>query len=202
MSRAPRVFLPNVPLHVVQRGHNRCPVFFGGADCRRYLTWLREAAETYRLAVHGYVLMTNHVHLLVTPGDAASLGLTLQSLNRRYVCYINDREGRSGTLWEGRRRAAPIDSEAYLMTCLRYIELNPVRAGLVSDPAQYAWSSHRHHALGYADNLIKTHTVYLALGRSPRERQHAYVNLFRSVLSEAALKSIRSATRTNRSLRC
>ena len=202
MSRSTRVFPPGVPLHVVQRGHSRCRVFFGSTDYSHYLAWLREAADTYGLAVHGYALMTNHVHLLVTPGDAHSLSHTLQSLNRRYVRYINDREGRSGTLWEGRRRAASIDSEAYFLTCLRYIELNPVRAGMVVDPAAYAWSSHRHHALGRSDPLIRTHPIYLTLGRTPGERQHAYVDLFQTTLPEEALRSIRAATRANRPLGC
>ncbi len=200
MSRSTHCPVPGVPLHIVQRGHSRCPVFFGSTDYSRYLMCLREAAQRFRLAVHGYVLMTNHVHLLVTPGNEESLGRSLQSLNRRYVRYINDREGRSGTLWEGRRRLAVIDSEAYFLTCLRYIELNPVRAGMVVDPAAYAWSSHRHHALGQSDALIRSHPVYLTLGPTPRERQQAYRDLIGTTLPEEALKSIRAATRANRPL--
>ena len=200
MGRPTRVFLPDVPLHVVQRGHNRRPVFFGEADCRRYLAWLREATGRHSLAVHGYALMTNHVHLLVTPQHAESLTETFRSLNRRYVQFINDREGRRGTLWEGRCRAAPIDSEAYFLTCLRYVELNPVRAGMVVDPAAYPWSSYRRHALGDADALLRDHSVYLALGRTPRERQLAYADLVRAALPEDTLKTIRSATRAGRPL--
>jgi putative transposase len=200
MGRPTRVFLPNVPLHVVQRGHNLNFLFFSGADYRRYLDWLREAVAKYGLAVHGYVLMTNHVHLLVTPEHPESLTETLRSLNRRYVQYINHREGWRGTLWEGRCRAAPIDSEAYFLTCLRYVELNPVRAGMVAAPAAYPWSSFRHHALGSSELLISAHWTYQKLGHSSRERQQAYVDLVRTALPEDTLKAVRTAAHSGRPL--
>ena len=141
MARLGRYFLPDQPLHVIQRGNNRAPIFFGDDDYERYRTWLGEAAAAYGCAIHAYVLMTNHVHLLVTPREDESLPRTMQSLGRRYVRHVNTRYRRSGTLWEGRYRAAPIDSEAYFLACCRYIELNPVRAGTVGHARDYPWSS-------------------------------------------------------------
>jgi putative transposase len=154
MARLGRYFLPDQPLHVIQRGNNRQPIFFCQDDYRRLHAWLGEAAAAHDCAVHAYVLMTNHLHLLVTPGNQSSLPRTMQALGRRYVRYVNATSRRSGTLWEGRYRAAPIDSEAYFLACCRYIELNPVRAGMVVDPGDYAWSSYRAHALGAADLLV------------------------------------------------
>ena len=128
MARLGRYFVPDQPLHVIQRGNDRKAVFFADEDYSQYRDWLAETAEEYGLAVHAYVLMTNHVHLLATPADADSLPRTMQSLGRRTVRYVNARRRRTGTLWEGRYRAAPIDTEEYFVACCRYIELNPVRA--------------------------------------------------------------------------
>ena len=144
--------------------------------------------------------MTNHVHLLVTPTGADSLSRAIHSLNSRYVHFINKREGRTESLWEGRYRAAVIDSEAYFLTCLRYVELNPVWAGLTDDPAAYLWSSYRWHALGKPDDLIHDHPLYRALGLTTRERQEAYADLVRAALADDTLKTIRSATQSNRPL--
>jgi len=160
----------------------------------RYRDWLAEAAARAGCAIHAYVLMTNHVHLLATPAHADSLPRMMQSLGRRYVRHINAAYRRSGTLWEGRYRAAPIDSEAYFLACCRYIELNPVRAGMVRRPRDYPWSSYRAHAFGAADALAAAHPLYRALGRSQAERQAEYRALFRGRLGEAFVAALRHAT--------
>ncbi len=143
MARRKRFFLDGQPLHVIQRGNNRQPVFFAGEDYAQYIAWLAEAAREYGLAIYAYVLMTNHVHLLAAPSDADSLSRTMQSLGRRYVRYINGCYGRTGTLWEGRYRAAPVDTDAYFFDCCYYIERNPVRAGMVARVRDWRWSSYR-----------------------------------------------------------
>jgi putative transposase len=194
MARGGRYFLANQPLHVIQRGNNRAPVFFAAEDYARYRDWLGAAAERYGCAIHAYVLMTNHVHLLVTPRAADSLPRTLQSLGRRYVRYVNHTYRRTGTLWEGRYRAAPIDSEAYFLACCRYIEFNPVRAGMVRRPGDYRWSSYRAHAKGETDKLLSGHALYDRLGARPAARQQAYRALFRSDLDEDFLADLRAAT--------
>jgi len=194
MARLGRYFLPSQALHVIQRGNNRQAIFFHDEDRVLYRNWLGEAAAEYGCAIHAYVLMTNHVHLLVTPGDAESLPRTMQSLGRRYVRRINDTYGRSGTLWEGRYRAAPIDGEGWFITCSRYIELNPVRARLVSHPRLWRWSSYRANAEGAADPLITPHALYRGLARTHAGRLLAYRRLFKDALSEEALNAIRTAT--------
>ena len=194
MPRGQRYFLPGQPLHVIQRGNNRQPIFFGEDGYARYREWLAEAALACGCAIHAYVLMTNHVHLLVTPETEASLPRAMQSLGRRYVRYVNLRRERTGTLWEGRYRAAPIDSEAYFLACCRYIELNPVRAGMVAHPRDYRWSSWRAHAMGAGDPLVTRHPIYEALGRSAAERQREYRALFRPALDPAFVEALRAAT--------
>ena len=141
MARRPRLELPGIPLHVIQRGTNRSACFVGDGDRGLYLRCLREAARRHTCAVHAYVLMSNHVHLLVTPSSIGAVAATMQDVGRRYVRLFNQIHGRSGTLWEGRYKSSLIDSESYLLTCHRYIELNPVRAGLVNHPLEYPWSS-------------------------------------------------------------
>lgn len=194
MARLPRFFVPGETLHVIQRGNNREPIFAAEADYRFYLECLGEAAGRLELSIHAYVLMTNHVHLLATPGNAESLPKTLQSVGRRYVQYFNYTYGRTGTLWEGRYKATLIDSEAYALTCMRYIELNPVRAGMVEHPADYPWSSYRANAQGVADARITAHDLYRRLGRSAEARQAAYRLLFRAHLPKADVDAIRHAT--------
>jgi putative transposase len=189
-----RYFLPDQPLHVIQRGNNREPIFFCEEDYRRYRGWLAEAAAEYGCAIHAYVLMTNHVHLLVTPETAESLPRAMQSLGRRYVRYVNAAYRRTGTLWEGRYRAAPIDSEAYFLTSCRYIELNPVRARMVAHPRDYSWSSYAAHARGVSDALVAEHPLYRALGRNAAERQENYRALFRAALDDAFVDDLRAAT--------
>jgi putative transposase len=194
MARLGRYFLPGQPLHIIQRGNNRQPIFFSGDDYRRYRDWLAEAARDNGCAVHAYVLMTNHVHILATPKTADSLPRLMQSLGRRYVRHINTAYERTGTLWEGRYRAAPIDSEPYFLACSRYIELNPQRAGMVAHPRDYRWSSYAFHAHGEADALVSDHALYRALARTAVERQKAYRALFRAALDEMFLDELRAAT--------
>src|SRR5699024_2265711 len=177
MPRQPRYNITDVPQHVIQRGNNRQPVFFAGNDYLVYLEQLGEAAAKHQCDIHAYVLMTNHVHLLMTPHKPDGIAKTMQSLGRRYVYYVNRTQQRTGTLWEGRYRASLIDSTRYLLACYRYIELNPVRAEMVAQPADYRWSSYRAHAMGQLDALITDREEYLSLGHTPNERQRAYCDL-------------------------
>ncbi len=147
MPRKPRFYLPNVPAHVMQRGHSRSSVFFEEEDYLEYLRILKSMAEKYQCFVHAYVLMTNHIHLLVTPLTQNSISSLFQGIGRQYVTYINRTYGLSGTLWEGRHKGNPIDTNNYFLTCMRYIELNPVRAGMCVDPVEYRWSSYAANAL-------------------------------------------------------
>ena len=174
MPRRPRLHLPNLPLHLVQRGNDRQPCFLDDRDRRRYLDDLRVLARENACAIHAYVLMTNHVHLLLTPGPTGRVDRMMQALGRRYVRWFNDTHCRSGTLWEGRYRSGPVHAEDYLLRCHRYIELNPVRAGLASAASEFPWSSYGVNALGLADALVSPHDFYLALGRDAMERQRAY----------------------------
>lgn len=194
MARLPRYFVKNQPQHVIQRGNNRELIFAGNADYRFYLDCLQEAAERHRLAIHATVRMTNHVHLLATPHASTSLPSTLQSVGRRYVQHFNYTYERTGTLWEGRYRATLIDSERYLLTCMRYIELNPVRARMVRHPRDYRWSSYHAHAYGKAGPLVHDHELYERLGRSAKARQAAYGELFRTHIPQADVDALRDAT--------
>lgn len=194
MARLPRYFVKDQPQHIIQRGNDREPIFANASDYQAYYDWLLKAAEANGLAVHAYVLMTNHVHLLATPATEHSISKTLQSLGRRYVQYFNYTYERTGTLWEGRYKATLIDTEQYLLTCMRYIELNPVRAGMVKHPVDYVWSSYSANAGGEPDDLLVPHELYLSLGRHERARQSAYRQLFRAPLGVGDLDAIRSAT--------
>ena len=194
MARLPRLTIPGFPHHVIQRGNDRCAVFRDDADRERYLAILREIAGAAGLTVHAYVLMPDHVHLLVTPQAAGDLGRVVQALGRRYVRWFNDRHGRAGALFEGRYRSTVVEAERYLLACMRYVELNPVRAALVGLPTDFRWSSHRHHVGRAVDPLITDHPVYWALGNTPFERQAAYLNLFEQGPSEAELTAIRRST--------
>ena len=174
MARLPRLSIPGLPHHVIQRGHGGDAVFFDDGDYLRFLADLRGAAVAHGVAIHAYVLMPNHVHLLATPSTADMLGKTMQSLGRQYVRWLNQKHSRTGSLWDGRYRSTVIEAERYLLACSLYIELNPVRAGLVADPAEYPWSSFRHHAGLTVDPLVTDHPVVWALGNTPFERQSAY----------------------------
>ncbi len=195
MPRLQRIMAAGFPQHVVQRGNNREACFFAEADYLAYLHWLERAARTYRVAIHAYVLMRNHVHLLATSGLEGGISRMMQYLGRHYVQYVNKTYRRSGTLWERRFHASVVESEAYLLTLQRFIELNPVRASLVKVPEQYPWSSARDHLGPTASALIVDHDVYLRLGTSREERVGAYAGLMREPLGEQALSQIRSAAR-------
>ncbi len=196
MARLPRYFVPGQAQHIIQRGNNREPIFAARTDYSFYLDCLQDAIERHGLNVHSYCLMTNHAHLLASPKEEDSIGKTLQSLGRRYVQYFNYSYDRTGTLWEGRYKATLIDSERYLLTCMRYIELNPVRAGMVKHPGDYPWSSFSANARGEADELITPHDLYRRLGRSHAARQGVYRQLFRAALGKSELEAIRTATNT------
>ena len=200
MPRRPRLRIDGVPLHIVQRGHHREPCFFGEEDYRSYLNWLAEALAEADCALHAYVLMTNHVHLLLTPKKAEAVPRLIIALGRRYVQYINRRYGRTGTLWDSRYKSSPVQAGTCLLNCQRYIELNPVRAALVEDPAHYRWTSYRANALGQADSALTPHALYRALGQSDKTRQAAYRALFRSELDRAAIDDIRLALNQNQPL--
>lgn len=194
MARKARFVVPGCPLHVIQRGNNRQATFFHDTDYHFYLECLCEALERYDCSVHAYVLMTNHVHLLVTPDHEQGVSRLMQTVGRRYVRYINTTYRRSGTLWEGRYKAALIQSERYLLTCYRYIELNPVRAGMVTHPGHYRWSSYRAHAEGYKNRLIRDHALYTALATSDKGRRAAYRALCAQHIDVGTLSEIREMT--------
>lgn len=194
MPRQPRYFIPNIPQHVVARGIDRQAVFFQDVDYTHYRQALREAAINSQCQVHAYVFMTNHVHLLVTPEQPRSLPLMMQAMGRTYVQRLNARYQRTGTLWEGRYKASLVQSNHYLLACQRYIELNPVRAGVVSAPAEYPYSSYSHHALGKEDLLLSPHANYLELHTDRSARVEAYRALFSDTLSEELLTRFRKNT--------
>lgn len=194
MARLPRLVVPHQPHHVIQRGNNRQAIFHDDDDYRAFLRWLREAARHFKVAVHAYVLMPNHVHLLVSPADEAGLGKMMQWIGRYYVPYFNHKYQRTGTLWQGRYRATVIDAESYFMTCSRYIELNPLRAGLVADPAAYPWSSCAHHIGLSHDAHITEHSLYWSLGNTPFQREAAYKELLEQALTIDEMQSLQDAT--------
>lgn len=195
MPRKPRFQLPGVPQHIIQRGNNREPCFYAEEDYFRYLEILKEALSRNQCALHAYVLMTNHVHLLVTPLKEHGISHMMQDLGRKYVSYVNHTYKRSGTLWEGRYKASLVDTEVYLLTCMRYIELNPVRANMVKHPGDYKWSSYGHNAQGKPTQRIKAHPIYLALDKVEETRQKVYRELFRCHMDDDILHEIRDAVK-------
>jgi len=194
MARLPRFILPGHPQHIIIRGNNREAIFYATEDYQFYLTKLRDACKTHDCELHAYVLMTNHVHLLITPNSDNGISKAIQMLGRYYVQYFNYSYKRTGTLWEGRYKASLIDSSSYLLTCYRYIELNPVRTGMVEHPSDYPWSSYCFHARGRTDHLTVPHAEYLSLGKTEYNRQQVYRALFKNHLNEKTLNDIRSAT--------
>lgn len=194
MARLPRVVVPGLPLHVIQRGNNRQAIYFADHDYQHFYDDLLSASEQFGCSVHAYVYMTNHVHLLVTPESAQGLSRMMQSTGRRYVRYINDTYRRSGTLWEGRFKSAVIDTERYLFVCSRYIELNPVRAGMVTRPQDYPWSSFHFNAFGKADALVTPHILYQQLSADDVQRREAYQSMFKDRLLGSDLQAIRKGT--------
>src|SRR3989338_652996 len=183
MARLPRLILPGYPHHVILRGNNQQAIFSCPADYQTLLDLIEEYAGKSGVAVHAYVLMSNHVHLLVTPEAADSLPRMMQAVGRRYVRYFNDRQGRSGTLWEGRYRSTPIQTETYLLACMAYIDLNPVRAGLVAEARDYPWSSHGHYVGLRSDRLVTPHSLFWTLGNTPFAREAAYADMVRTGVS-------------------
>lgn len=177
MARLPRLTLPGYLHHVIQRGNNRQPIFQDGEDFETMLALLADNALRYGVAIHAYVLMDNHFHLLVTPSASEGLPQMMQAVGRRYVQFFNRRHVRSGTLWEGRYRSTVLQPERHLLPCMVYMDLNPVRGGLVAHPADYPWSSHAHWRGVRNDRLLTPHALYWALGNTPFAREAAYAAL-------------------------
>jgi putative transposase len=194
MARLPRLVVPNQPHHIIQRGNDGQSVFRDAADYLEFLARLREAAKQFKVAIHAYVLMPDHLHLLATPVDQDGLSRMMQWLGRYYVPYFNRKYERSGTLWQGRYRATVVDAERYLMTCCRYIETNPVRGGLVATVGDYPWSSYPHHIGLKSDPIITDHPLYWALGNTPFEREAAYKTLIEQGLSADEVAVVSDAT--------
>lgn len=194
MARRPRVTPPGVAQHVIQRGNNRQPVFRCDDDRQFYGAWMSEYANRLHVSIHAWVFMANHVHLLVTPQQVNGLPQMMQCIGRHYVRYFNTRYERSGTLYEGRYRSCLVGDDRYLLACYRYIEMNPVRAGIVTQPADYPWSSHGDNALGTRSGLVQPHPAYQRLGLSPEKRRTVYRGLFAYGQNHGELEEIRTAT--------
>ncbi len=194
MARLPRFVLVGHPQHIILRGNNRQPVFNAGEDYRYFLDKLKDSANKHQCDIHAYVLMTNHVHLLVTPHTEEGISKMIQMLGRYYVHYFNATYSRTGTLWEGRYKASLIDSETYALLCYRYIELNPVRANMVQHSSEYPWSSYRTNALGDYSDLVTPHSTYWALGHDEESRQENYRSLFDGHIDAKSLDEIREST--------
>lgn len=196
MARLPRLTVPGYPHHIIQRGNNRQAIFASAADYTALLALLEEHAREAKVAVHAYVLMSNHFHLVATPETAEGIPQMMQAVGRRYVRYFNQRQGRTGTLWEGRYRSTLIQAERYLLACMVYVDLNPVRAHIAAGPADYPWSSHAHYVGGATDRLVIPHPLYWELGNTPFAREVAYAELVRTgihadqqaVLTDSALR--------------
>lgn len=195
MPRQPRFYVPGAVLHIVQRGVDRAAIFRNASDRRHYLDCLAFAATKHRAAVHAYVLMSNHVHIVLSPSDECSAPRMMQVIGRRYVARFNFLASRTGTLWEGRYKAAIVDTDAYLFACMRYVELNPVRAGMARHPAEFVWSSHRANIGLTRDALITPHSAFVDLAHDDAARWRAYSGGFTDGMNDELLDSIRDATR-------
>ena len=191
MARLPRLCPPGIAQHVIQRGNNSSVYFVSEQDFSAYTNWLNDYSQEFDVAIHAWVFMTNHVHLLVMPTTEEGVSSMMQALGRRYVRYFNHTYRRTGTLWEGRFKSSLVQSDNYLLQCYRYIELNPVRANMVSDPSDYPWSSYRCNAFGNVSTLCTPHEEYLKLGQQQEERLRAYRDLFKVQMGEALLEQIR-----------
>jgi putative transposase len=190
MARLSRLTLPGHPHHVIQRGNNRQAIFVSAADYQTMLDLLEENASKFNVAIHSYVLMGNHFHLLATPETANGLPQMMQAVGRRYVRYFNDSQKRTGTLWEGRYRSTLIQTEPYLLACMAYIDLNPVRADMVVQAKDYPWSSHAHYVGGRIDKLITPHALFWSLGNTPFAREAAYADLVQAGISVAQQQAL------------
>jgi putative transposase len=200
MARLPRLDLASVPQHVVQRGNNRLPCFLDDEDRQRYLQCLRQGLSRFGCRLHAYVLMNNHVHLLLTPNEVGAVSRLMHTFSRNYVGLFNSRHGRTGTLWEGRYKACLVDSGSYFLACSRYIELNPVRAWMVAQPIDHPWSSYAANAERRADPLLTPHPEYLALGLDSAARASAYRALFADALPADLVEEIRRYLQQQRAL--
>ncbi len=194
MARLPRIYVKNQPQHIIQRGKNHEQIFTDKQDYLFYLKCLQEASKIHKLNIHAYVLMPDHMHLLASPQQENSIGKVMQSIGQRYAQYFNHKYERTGTLWDGRYKATLLESGPYLLTCMRYIELNPVRANKASQPKEYPWSSYCCNALGDSNGFLKPHRVYQQLGKEVKERKKAYRALFRRRLPSETIEDIRNAT--------
>ena len=190
MARLPRLYIKGCPQHIIQRGNNRSPIFFDNEDYAFYLQNFEEASEKYKVEIHAFILMSNHVHILATPSSETSISRMIQSIGRRYVGFINTKYGRSGTLWEGRYKSCLVDSDKYFFQVSRYIELNPVRAKMVKKPDEYRWSSYRGNAMGKDIALLTPHFLYQQLGRTQAQRIIAYRSLFEEPLEKETIREI------------
>lgn len=195
MARLARLALPGLPHHVIQRGHHLQAIVLDDQDRRSFLEMLREASVAHGVAIHAYALLDDHVHLLATPREAAGLSAMMQAVGRRYVAAFNRRHNRRGTLWEGRFRATVLEPGRYLLPCMSYIELHPVRHGVVAEPGQFAWSSHAHHCGVRNDPLVSDHSQFWALGNTPFDREARYRAILEQGLSSLQVRDITEATR-------
>jgi putative transposase len=200
MPRIARIRAPEYPLHIVQRGHNRASCFRFAGDFARYLEVLHETASAHECRIHAFVLMTNHVHLLVTCDDRMGPSMLMKRVAQKHAQKLNRREQRSGSFWSDRFHSSVVQTESYLLACYRYIEMNPVRAGMVASPRLYRWSSYRHNAEGTACPIITPHSLYLELGARPGERQRAYRALFDDVADSCVRDQFHSAARASRAV--
>ncbi|WP_207923188.1 transposase [Marinomonas flavescens] len=196
MPRKPRFFLPEIPVHVVQRGASRDPVFFEDEDYKAYAFWMKEAAIKYDVAIHAFVLMTNHVHILLTVQYGAAVSQFMQHIGRCYVPFINHKYGRSGSIWEGRFKSSLVQSDRYFLAVMRYIELNPVRANIVGHPSLYRWSSFLHNCGTKQFSFITTHPIYNSLGINNQTRVCNYLSMFEHPTDIKESTSIRNAWQT------
>ena len=193
MARLPRLVLPNHPHHILQSANDSQLIFRDEDDFQQFLVWLKQSAREFKVAIHAYVLMPDHLHLLASPSSAEGLAQTMQRVGRYYVPWYNAKYDRSGGLFKGRFKTSLIDSEKFFMICSRYIESNPVRSQLVSDAADYKWSSYPHHVGVKSDALITDHALYWALGNTPFQREAAYRELSRQLLSEKEMAVVDAA---------
>ncbi len=196
MPRKPRFYLPNYPVHIVQRGHNKNNVFFENEDYKVYLEWLQEGSEWYEVPIHAYALLPNQIHILASPPDKEAASRMMQYQGRRYVPYVNATYGKTGTIWQGRYKAALIDPETYLLNSMVYIENLPVREGLSKSPGPYKWSSYKCNAQGKKNALITPHDVYKDMARGDKKRQEKYTALCKSGLSDEVVTDIQDAWQT------
>lgn len=196
MPRKPRFFLPNVPVHAIVRGNSRNVIFAEDSDRKNYLEFAKEASEQHKVNIHAYVLMDNHVHWLMSSEVPENISKFMQYIGRRYVPYFNRKYDKSGTLWEGRFKASLVNSDKYLLSCYRYIELNPIRSGMVNHAEAWHWSSYRCNALEEQNNLITPHENYYGLGRNSKQRAKHYQESFKELIDSSLINDIRDSVQT------